>query len=144
MEPDGPGASAGGPLRLQVPNELAALEPARLEVLEFVAAQGLSQRLLYQLELVLEEALMNRLWHAFPDGGRHLTDLQLQVLPDEVVLIFEDDGIPFDPLAVPLPDAPSVAGLGGRGLMLIRRAASACQYQRVGQRNRHTVHLARR
>jgi len=31
----------------------------------------------------------------------------------------------------------------GRGLMPIRKAASACRHERVGQRNRFTVQLAR-
>jgi anti-sigma regulatory factor (Ser/Thr protein kinase) len=137
---------AGPTLRLQVANEVAALEPVRLAVLDFIAGQGLGERLVYQLELVLEEVLMNRVLHAFPDGGRHLTELTLQLQPDALVLAFEDDGIPFDPLDRPPPAAPAsvlAAEPGGRGLMLIRKAASACRYERVGQRNRFTVYLAR-
>lgn len=146
MAPEAPPAPAAPSLRLQVANELSALEPARLAVLDFIAGHGLGERLVYRLELVIEEALMNRLWHAFPDGGRHVTDLCLQLQADELVLQFEDDGIPFDPLSLPLPVvpvSPQAAEPGGRGLMLIRKAARACRYERVGQRNRFTVHLAR-
>jgi serine/threonine-protein kinase RsbW len=132
--------------RLQVPNDMAALEPARQAALDFVAGQGLSDRLVFQLELVLEEALMNRLWHAFPDGGRHVTEVILQLLPDALVLQFEDDGVPFDPLQVAEP-APATslahARPGGLGLMLTRKAARTLHYERVDGHNRLTVQLAR-
>lgn len=143
-EPLGP---AGGPaLRLQVPNEMAALEPARRAVLDFLAGQALSERLVYRLELVLEEALMNRLWHAFPDGGHHVTELKLRLWPDALELQFDDDGVPFDPLQA----APSTAAAsllerepGGLGLILTRKSASECRYERIDGRNRFTVRMAR-
>ena len=132
--------------RLLVPNEMAALEPARLAALDFVAGQGLSERRVFELELVLEEALMNRLWHAFPDGGRHVTEVTLQLLPEALVLQFEDDGVSFDPrqAAEPVP-AESLEGArpGGLGLLLTRKAARGLHYERVDSRNRLTVQLAR-
>jgi len=133
-------------LRLAVPNELAAVESTRLQVHDAIAGLGLSARLIYRLELVLEETLMNRLWHAFPDGGRHSTDLSLHLVPEALVLCFDDDGIAFDPLQAPPTASPrtlSEAAPGGLGLMLTRKAASTCTYERVAGRNRFTVHLAR-
>lgn len=127
-------------------NDLAALEPARRALLDFLAGRQLSERLVFKLELVLEETLMNRVWHAFADGGRHHTDLTVQLRPDALVLLFEDDGLPFDPLQAPEPTAPASlaeARPGGLGLMLARKAASACHYERADGRNRFTVELAR-
>ncbi|MGZ8982292.1 MAG: ATP-binding protein, partial [Burkholderiaceae bacterium] len=60
-----PGAKS---LTLDVPNEFEALERTRLAIRDFVAPLQLPPRVVYRLELVLEEALMNRLLHAFPDG----------------------------------------------------------------------------
>ncbi len=133
-------------LRLAVPNELAALEAARLQVLASIDELGLPPRLVYQLELVLEETLMNRLWHAFPAGGRHCTDVELRLTPDALVLQFEDDGIAFDPLQHPPRKALTAldeAEPGGFGLLLTRKAARACRYDRIGNRNHFTVDLAR-
>ena len=65
----------------------------------------------------------------------------------ELVLCFEDDGVPFDPLQAAPPAPPaSTADVppGGFGLMLTRKAASACHYERIGERNRFTVRLAGR
>ncbi len=132
--------------RSRVPGTMDALEPARRAMLEFLAPLGLSERLLFRLELVLEETLMNRLWHAYPDGGMHHTDLQIGLDGDAIELRFEDDGIAFNPLLAADPAVPASlidAAPGGRGLMLTRRAATQCLYDRVDGRNVFTVRLAR-
>ncbi len=133
-------------LRLQVPCELAALEPARQQVLAFLADEGLTPRTVYQVELVLEEVLMNQLWHAGPArGGRH-TDLMVQAAPGALVLRFEDDGPAFDPTQAaqpPLPTSIDDAVPGGLGLLLTRKAVSAWSYERVQGRNCLTLELAR-
>lgn len=133
-------------LRLQVPNERAALEATRLRLLDFLQGDGLPDRVIYRLELVLEEVLMNRLWHSGPQGGAAHTDLQLQVQPDSLVLRFEDDGPAFDPTQVRHPGLPTSlddASPGGLGLLLTRKAVSAWCYERVRNRNCLTLELAR-
>jgi serine/threonine-protein kinase RsbW len=133
-------------LSLAVPNELEALEPARLAMLEFIAPLGLSARVVYRLELVLEETLMNRLRYAFPDGRKASTQVTLCVVPEALLLRFEDDGVRFDPLQLPPPPRASSiddAQVGGLGLPLTRKAASACYFEHVDGRNRFTVRLAR-
>ncbi len=129
-----------------VPGTMEALEPARRAMLDFLAPHGLTARLLYRLELVLEETLMNRLWHAHPEGGPHDTDLRIGVQADAIELRFEDSGIAFNPLLAADPVVPASlidAAPGGRGLMLTRKAATQCFYERVGKRNVFTVRLAR-
>jgi serine/threonine-protein kinase RsbW len=133
-------------LRLSVPNTLAAIEALRLRVRAFIEPYRLNPRVVYRLELVLEEALMNRKMHAFAEGSALETDVTVEVRADAVVLGFEDSGIPFDPTRddVPLPvQSAGEAPLGGRGLLLTRKAASAIDYRRVGDRNQMTVRLAR-
>ena len=149
MLPSPPEAGAGHrpqELRLAVPNELAAIEATRLRVHAFLGEHTLPARWVQRLELVLEEMLMNRLMHAHPEGGRHSTELSVRWAADALVLCFEDDGLPFNPLAaeprVP-PTSLQDATPGGYGLMLIRKAASACSYERIDGRNRCTVQLAR-
>ena len=100
---------------------------------------------MFKLELVLEETLMNLVWHAFKDGGRHLFDVTVQVQSDAVSLCFEDDGVPFDPLGVAPPNLPTSidqATPGGLGLMLVRKTARSVAYERVDGRNRLTIGIA--
>jgi anti-sigma regulatory factor (Ser/Thr protein kinase) len=123
-------------LRLVVPPTLETIEPARLEVLAFIADRNLPADLRYRLELVLEEMLMNRVMHA---GSPTPTELSIAFEHDALVLTFVDEGVPFDPLAPLLPrgDAP-----GGWGLMLTRRAATDSIYVREDGRNVFIVRLA--
>ena len=133
-------------LRLRVPGEHAAIEAARQQVLAFLADEGLSPRAVYRLELVLEEVLMNRLWHA--DAGRAggPTDLTLQTGPAALLLHFEDDGPRFDPTQRAdrtLPTSIEDATPGGLGLLLTRKAVSAWSYERTDGRNCFTLQIDR-
>ena len=65
----------GAELRLTVHNDRAALEPARLAVLGFLAPAVLPPHVLFHIELILEETLMNAIWHAFDDGKAHAIEL---------------------------------------------------------------------
>ena len=133
-------------LHLRVPNQRTALEPTRLRLLDFLAGDALPDAVVYRLELVLEEVLMNRLWHGQQQGAGQQTDLMLQVGPHELLLRFEDDGPAFDPTQVrhaPPPTALQDAVPGGLGLLLTRKAVSAWSYERVLDRNCLTLQLAR-
>jgi anti-sigma regulatory factor (Ser/Thr protein kinase) len=144
--PSSPAIDGARMLRLQVPNERAALESTRLRLLDFLQADALSARVIYRLELVLEEVLMNRLWHGGAPAGSGHTDLQLQVQPAGLVLRFEDDGPAFDPTQLRHPGLPSSldsATPGGLGLLLTRKAVSAWCYERVQGRNCLTLELSR-
>lgn len=133
-------------LRLTLPNDESSLETVRRAVLDHVAGCHLPARVLYRLELVLEEILMNMVMHAFPQGGVHPIQFELQIERDALVLRFEDDGVAFNPL---LAQAPAVATSigeavpGGFGLFLTRKAARSQEYARLDGRNRLTVHLSR-
>lgn len=129
-------------LRLRLANRLEALEPARQAVETFLAPAGLGPKVIYKLELVLEETFMNLLWHAFNDDVEHTIELAVHLLPDEVVLDFEDDGIAFDPTQAAETARPACTDdvpVGGRGLLLLRRAASSLRYERRNGRNRLRV-----
>ena len=114
--------------------------------LDFVAPLRLAPEVLYRLELVLEGTLMNRLWHAWPEGGEHHTALAVEVLPDALRLMFEDDGRAFNPLQAADPARPtslSEAAPGGLGLLLTRRAVCEAGCERVPGRNRLWLEIAR-
>ncbi len=139
-------AAAGNTLTLDVANDLLALREASAAVRRFADKQQLAERLAFQLDLVLEEMLMNRIEHAFAPGERGLTRVQVQMQPDAVTLTFADSGVAFDPLQQP-PPKPATSlqevRVGGRGLLLTRKAARECHYARRDGRNYFAVVLDR-
>ena len=101
----------------------------------------------YNVELVFEEIVSNIMHHG-PVGGREPdVRVTLETRADEIVLTFDDDGIPFDsttrterPPSTSLEDAK----IGGFGLILVRGAASSLSYRRTGgNRNELTVAIRR-
>jgi len=58
---------------------------------------GIRERLLLDLELAIEEAVVNVMTHAYPGGEG---DLVLGVMPgpDHVTIELRDRGVPFNPL----------------------------------------------
>jgi anti-sigma regulatory factor (Ser/Thr protein kinase) len=98
----------------------------------------------YGIELVLEEVLMNIVWHAYGEEPGHTMTIEAGRQGDEVVLAFEDQGVPFDPTSAedpPLPTSLEDAKVGGLGLMLVRKFAREVAYERCGGTNRLKVVL---
>jgi anti-sigma regulatory factor (Ser/Thr protein kinase) len=138
--------TAAPALVLGLTSERQALEPARLAVHAFLQPHALSEATVFDVELVLEEALMNVVWHGY--GGRpgQRISLRVRLETEQVVIEIDDDGIAFDPLAAARPALPasiSEAQPGGLGLLLLREKATAVDYRREGGRNHLRVAVAR-
>jgi serine/threonine-protein kinase RsbW len=133
-------------LLLTLANDRDAFDATRQAVLDFLNPYAPSEQALFNIELILEESLMNVIWHAFSDQAEHRIDLLVRVDPQEIVLRFEDDGMAFDPLQASEPVLPTSlddAVPGGLGLMLVRKFAKSVAYERSGDRNRLTIAVAR-
>ena len=135
-------------LALTLRSELASCETARLAVQALLAKHRPSAKAVYQVEVVLEEALMNQIWHAFPDKlPNHPLQLRAEVANDTVALTFIDNGLPFNPLNIAPPKFPARlqdATPGGLGIFLTQKYAQSLVYERQGDENRLTVVLALR
>ncbi len=98
--------------------------------------------------LVFEEIVTNVIRYGFDDSGTHIIHAAARVGDDDLTLSFRDDGRPFDPrTARELAPTNSLAqaSIGGRGLMLVRAAASGIDYERTTEGYNHlTVTLPRR
>ena len=133
--------SAGGSaLTLRLADGSAALEGARLAVLDYLAPFAPSAKAVYAIELVLEEVLT----HQFKYAAAPI-DLMLHLEAGLAVLQFEDGGAAFDPLQAPTPPVPASlddAPIGGLGLMLVRRFAKTASYERLDGRNRLRIGVA--
>jgi len=123
-----------GRLRLSLNNTTAAIEDARLQIGRFLEPNGLDERVINRLEVVLEELIFNTVRHGFTPGSGQSILLTVEAGQGAVVLTFEDDGAPFNPLDVPAP-APfttiDTAKVGGLGIALVRKMASSLEHQRL-------------
>jgi serine/threonine-protein kinase RsbW len=143
---EGPSASAAPALALTLTSERRALEPARLAVHEFLQPYALSPAAVFDVELVLEETLMNVIWHAYDSRPGQRIGVCVRVQAEHVLIEIDDDGIAFDPVAAQPAARPASideARPGGLGLLLLRERAAAVDYRRQEGRNRLRVAVAR-
>lgn len=90
-----------------------------------------------ELLLLAEEACVNVMMHAYPPGLPGPLALRVRRSRRGVELRLQDQGVAFDPLALPAPDLTASAearAVGGLGVHLIRRFADRLHYRRDAAR----------
>jgi serine/threonine-protein kinase RsbW len=139
----------GDRFSVRLVNDLASLGAGQRALHDFLAGAGLAERAIFQTELAFEELVTNVIRHAYAGraAGSSPIDVLVRLAAAEVMLVVEDDGPPFDPAQVPDPPLPASiedARVGGLGLRFIRAAAQRIVHERIGDKNRVTVWVARR
>lgn len=107
-------------------------------------AAGVSEALLSDLRLCLDELLVNVVNHGAPAPEAEIT-VHYRLEPDAVAAEIVDAGPAFDPLSLPDPDvdAPLDARVpGGLGIYFVRRLMDEVVYERRDAFNR--LRLAKR
>ncbi|GAB6037522.1 hypothetical protein JCM15519_20810 [Fundidesulfovibrio butyratiphilus] len=124
--------------RASVPADGRFLAILQGHVRELAVIAGFSSKDATALELATEEAFLNILQHAFPDGSPGEVFLEGNILETELWLTFRDEGMPFDPslLHVPDPAADADAAGSGLGLKLIRYAVDEVHWVNCGRQGK--------
>lgn len=124
--------------KLTIENQLEQLTLVASFVEELCEELGLDASLVFNLNLVLEEAMTNVIMYAFPEGGKHELELTAATEGGTLSLVVKDSGIAFDPTAVPDADVTLTAEerpIGGLGIFLIRQIMDELNYERVDEYN---------
>lgn len=121
---------------LHFPATAAGFRDAVLALRLILDGQSLHPRHRHDVELVFDEVVTNIVNHAQATG---IVEARIR-FGDGTTLVFEDDGVPFDPRAHPAPPAATRRAdlrIGGLGLVLVRDLCSRVDYVRTPeQRNR--------
>lgn len=113
-------------------NTIAAVEDGRQPLLRHLEPQAPSPRVINRLEVIFEELVSNIVRHGFKAGSDQSIVVVAAVRPGEIELTFEDDGVPFDPLAVAPPEpftSLETAKLGGLGIATVRKLSASVRYE---------------
>ena len=131
---------------LRFPGTLAAFERAAADFRTALDHCGISGRPHNRAEVVFEEVVTNIVRHG--SAGERPGDIDVLVARHDgrLVLTFDDNGRPFNPLDRPAPAAPASlpeAPVGGLGILLVRKLSTDVRYERTADdRNRLIVTLA--
>lgn len=110
---------------------------------EFIEDLGnefsLSPDIVFNLNLVLEEAVVNIINYAYPKEEHESIYLSARMQEDRsIIFILTDTGKEFDPTAVPEADVTLSAAdrqIGGLGIFLIRQIMNEVKYERIDGKN---------
>jgi anti-sigma regulatory factor (Ser/Thr protein kinase) len=109
---------------------------------EFIEEVGndfsLTPDIVFNLNLVLEEAVVNIINYAYPKEDHQHIYLSAKMRDDSIVLVLTDTGKEFDPTAAPEADVTLSAderGIGGLGIFLIRQIMNEVKYERIEGKN---------
>jgi serine/threonine-protein kinase RsbW len=98
----------------------------------------LSKKLIFEINLALDELFTNIISYGFKDEKEHIIKVSLTPQNEELCLRIEDDGIPFNPTDFEIPDvACSVDNckIGGLGIHIMRKLMDEICYQRCDDKN---------
>ena len=125
-------------LSISFANDIRELTHVLQVVNIFLEPRELQSKLVYAVNLILEETLMNIIKYGYDDEDSHEIEVQIELQEDEVALTVIDDGKEFNPLTIPGPDRAKSAMdriEEGLGLQFVRHMRNAMEYRREGDRN---------
>jgi serine/threonine-protein kinase RsbW len=116
---------------IRIENKMTEIAKVAALVDSFAAEHGLSNEVMVALNVSLDEILNNIISYAYEDAECHDISVRLELLRQKVEVTVEDDGKPFDPLAVGISDpGTKPRAEGGAGLTFGRTLIDELTYVR--------------
>ena len=125
-------------LSISFANDMKELTHVLQVINVFLEPRELQSKLVYAVNLILEEILMNIIKYGYDDEEYHEIEVQIEVEQEEVALTVIDDGKEFNPLTIPQPDRSKSAMdrlEEGLGLQFVRHMRNAMEYRREENKN---------
>ena len=124
--------------KLILQNEVAEISKLAIFIDELGEEFGLSPELVFNLNLVLEEAVSNVILYAYPKEEHQTISLIAKKKGNQLIFVLTDTGKEFDPTQAPDADITLSAEerpIGGLGIFLIRQIMNTVEYQRIDGKN---------
>ncbi|MBR5205156.1 MAG: ATP-binding protein [Bacteroidaceae bacterium] len=124
--------------KLVLKNEISEISKLAAFIEELGEELDLTPDLVFNLNLVLEEAVSNVILYAYPKGEQQEISLSANVSDNNLVFVLTDSGKEFDPTQAPDADITLSAEerqIGGLGIFLIRQIMNQIEYQRIDGKN---------
>ena len=104
---------------------------------------GCSAKAQIQIDIAIEELFVNIANYAYPEGdGDAVIEVEADGSARSVKIVFEDSGIPYNPLENEDPDISLSAEdrpIGGLGIFMVKKSMDEVSYEYKDGKNRLTV-----
>ena len=119
-------------------NEISEISRLNGFIEEIGEEFGLTPDVVFNLNLVLEEAVVNVINYAYPKEDHQWIYLSAKLQDATIILVLTDTGKEFDPTMAPEADITLSADereIGGLGIFLIRQIMNEVKYERIDGKN---------
>lgn len=127
-----------GKISFELKNSLSELDTLCRNLERFGETLGLSQRMIFKVNLALEELVSNTISYGYTDDDDHWIKVAIAVEDGVLVINLEDDGIPFNPVEAKEPDCGCPVEerkIGNLGIHLCKQFMDDLIYERRGNKN---------
>ena len=124
--------------RLVLPNDVQEVPKLAGFIDEFCETCGIDMSTTMSLNLAIEEAVVNVMDYAYPNGGKGDVYIEAECDNDVMTFIIRDNGIPFDPTKASEVDTTLSAEerpIGGLGIHLVRTIMDTEEYSYTDGQN---------
>ncbi len=123
---------------LTLPNDIETV-PRLNEFIDSIAEElGLDMSLAMSLNLAIEEAVVNVMCYAYPEGQTGEVNIYTEANDEWLTFVISDSGMAFDPTQTKDADTTLSAEerpIGGLGIFLVRQLMDSVEYEYKGQKN---------
>jgi sigma-B regulation protein RsbU (phosphoserine phosphatase) len=98
-------------------------------------AMGFDSATTMKMNLAIEEAVVNVMNYAYPEGTTGAVNIEVQANDVRLKFVISDSGKYFDPTNVATADTTLSAeerSIGGLGIYLVRQLMDSVNYERIG------------
>jgi anti-sigma regulatory factor (Ser/Thr protein kinase) len=124
--------------KLVIKNDISEISKLAVFIDELGEEMNLTPELIFNLNLVLEEAVSNVILYAYGKEEQKDISLVAYLSDNNLVFVLTDSGMEFDPTKVPDADVTlsvEEREIGGLGIYLIRQIMNTVEYQRIDGKN---------
>ena len=119
-------------------NDIAEISKLNQFIEEIGDEFSLAPDLVFNLTLVMEEAVVNVINYAYPKEEHEKIYVSARLHGGSIIMVIADNGKEFDPTLAPEADITLSAEerpIGGLGIFLIRNIMNEVKYERIEGRN---------
>ena len=133
----GGGGSGGGPVRVTIASDYAAVRVVQDRIMAEVERCGFDAQGQFAIKLALEEGLINAIKHGNKLDPAKRVHVEWSCTPAELDVQIEDEGAGFERVDVPDPTLEeNIEKCSGRGILLIEAYMTSVGWSHGGRRMR--------